>query len=371
MASRLEDRDVVYAAGLVQGIVLVTSRRPARSSPTRRVRPVGPVRPAVPAAGGDGHRRRAAGLGPRPPLRHPPRVPGRARRRARVDGPALVSSRLRATSGIAFPLLLVATAFLGAGFGLDVPALNTFTAAFHPGARRPSILVLNALLGVGTVLAPVFVALFVGLGFWWGLPCCRRCCSSCSSSSACACRCGRPRRGQRLRVPRGPNADALLAVRGLRRPLRRLRDPQRQLGAARHDERDRRVDDHGSLALTAFWGWSPSARALRGPPARVPPRRRLPRAAVPARGHVRPDLALPGRRRGARRARLRSRRPRLLGPPAADHLLRRGGVPALSAVVAGGIIAATRRATASPRSASGRCWTAASSCRRCTCSAQR
>jgi len=30
--------------------------------------------------------------------------------------------------------------------------------------------VLNALLGAGTALAPIFVAIFVGLGFWWGLP---------------------------------------------------------------------------------------------------------------------------------------------------------------------------------------------------------
>jgi predicted MFS family arabinose efflux permease len=30
--------------------------------------------------------------------------------------------------------------------------------------------VLNALLGLGTALAPSFVAMFVGLGFWWGLP---------------------------------------------------------------------------------------------------------------------------------------------------------------------------------------------------------
>ncbi|MGH7989535.1 MAG: MFS transporter, partial [Limisphaerales bacterium] len=29
---------------------------------------------------------------------------------------------------------------------------------------------LNALLGLGTALAPVFIALFVGLGIWWGLP---------------------------------------------------------------------------------------------------------------------------------------------------------------------------------------------------------
>ena len=31
-------------------------------------------------------------------------------------------------------------------------------------------LVLNALLGVGTALAPVFVAIFVGMGVWWALP---------------------------------------------------------------------------------------------------------------------------------------------------------------------------------------------------------
>jgi fucose permease len=70
----------------------------------------------------------------------------------------------------AYPLLLLATACLGAGFGLTVPALNTLTAAFNPTKVDPSILVLNALLGLGTVLAPVLVAIFVGLGFWWGLP---------------------------------------------------------------------------------------------------------------------------------------------------------------------------------------------------------
>ena len=67
-------------------------------------------------------------------------------------------------------VLLVATAFLGTGFGLTVPAINTMTAAFHPVAPSRSVLVLNALLGLGTALAPVFVAIFVGLGFWWGLP---------------------------------------------------------------------------------------------------------------------------------------------------------------------------------------------------------
>src|SRR6204780_1215082 len=70
----------------------------------------------------------------------------------------------------AYGLLLAATACLGAGFGLAVPALNTLAAAFHPQAVDRSVLVLNALLGLGTALAPVFVAVFVGIGFWTGLP---------------------------------------------------------------------------------------------------------------------------------------------------------------------------------------------------------
>jgi MFS family permease len=83
----------------------------------------------------------------------------------------LVASRFAQTSEpAAYVLLLLATGSLGVGFGFTVPALNTFTAAFHPAKVDSSILVLNALLGLGTALAPAFVAVFVGLGFWWGLP---------------------------------------------------------------------------------------------------------------------------------------------------------------------------------------------------------
>ena len=70
----------------------------------------------------------------------------------------------------AYPLLLLATGLLGAGFGLTVPVLNTYAAAFQPDRPDRAVLTLNALLGLGTALAPVFVAVFVGLGFWWGLP---------------------------------------------------------------------------------------------------------------------------------------------------------------------------------------------------------
>jgi hypothetical protein len=82
----------------------------------------------------------------------------------------LLVSATVAGDAAAYPLLLVATACLGAGFGLTVPALNTLTASFHRDAPDRAVLVLNALLGLGTVLAPLFVALFDGIGAWWGLP---------------------------------------------------------------------------------------------------------------------------------------------------------------------------------------------------------
>ena len=82
----------------------------------------------------------------------------------------VVSQFFVAEQDLAYMFLLLATACLGVGFGLVVPALNTLTAVFHPDQVDRSVLVLNALLGLGTTLAPVFVAIFVGLGFWWGLP---------------------------------------------------------------------------------------------------------------------------------------------------------------------------------------------------------
>jgi MFS family permease len=71
---------------------------------------------------------------------------------------------------LAYGILLGATGCMGIGFGFTVPALNTFASAFFPKNVDRAVLVLNALLGLGTALAPAFVAIFVGLGIWWGLP---------------------------------------------------------------------------------------------------------------------------------------------------------------------------------------------------------
>jgi MFS family permease len=171
MATRTETA-VVYAAGLVQGVVLVTF--PAASTiftdpdeyDLSRTQYGALFLPQVVTAIA------AALLGARVAQRF-------GAKRAYLAGLAfsLVAMGLLITSTaftddqpVAYGLLLAATTCLGTGFGLTVPLLNTFTADFHPAAVDRSVLALNALLGLGTALAPVFVAIFVGLGFWWGLP---------------------------------------------------------------------------------------------------------------------------------------------------------------------------------------------------------
>jgi len=85
-------------------------------------------------------------------------------------GLLVASDFVRDTPPLAYGMLLGATASLGTGFGLTVPALNTYAHAFFPQTTDSAVLILNALLGLGTALAPAFVTLFVDLGAWWGLP---------------------------------------------------------------------------------------------------------------------------------------------------------------------------------------------------------
>ena len=70
----------------------------------------------------------------------------------------------------AYGTLLAATGSLGFGFGAAVMAMNTFVQKFSPGRENQSVLALNALLGAGTALAPLFVAIFIGAGVWWLMP---------------------------------------------------------------------------------------------------------------------------------------------------------------------------------------------------------
>jgi MFS family permease len=82
----------------------------------------------------------------------------------------LAASAFLTGHALAFPMICLATAALGFGFGATVTALNSFGEAFFPDRPDRAVLTLNALLGVGTALAPLLVAVFSGMGLWWALP---------------------------------------------------------------------------------------------------------------------------------------------------------------------------------------------------------
>ncbi len=72
--------------------------------------------------------------------------------------------------GIAYPMLLLATAFLGLGFGVTLGSISTYAGAFMPDRRDVALTALNVLLGLGTALSPFLIALFTDFGQWWYLP---------------------------------------------------------------------------------------------------------------------------------------------------------------------------------------------------------
>lgn len=82
----------------------------------------------------------------------------------------VLSALFEDTQALSFCVLLLATSCLGLGFGTLVPTINRMAEELYPSSSNMIILALNALLGVGTTLSPVFIALFSHLGFWWGLP---------------------------------------------------------------------------------------------------------------------------------------------------------------------------------------------------------
>jgi MFS family permease len=82
----------------------------------------------------------------------------------------LVASDAVRTDAIAYPMLLVATAALGLGFGLTLSCISTYAGAFMPDRRDVALTSLNVLLGLGTALSPLLIAIFLDIGAWWVLP---------------------------------------------------------------------------------------------------------------------------------------------------------------------------------------------------------
>ena len=146
-----------------------------------------------------------------------------------------------------------------------MPSLNTLTAALHPGAEDRSVLVLNALLGLGTALAPAFVAVFNGIGFWMGLPISPPCCWPALSRSASGCRSaqpGRPGRRSGTRQARAAPDFRLRSGFGLFAVLYGICETMNgnwsQLDLASIGVKPATA----SLALTGFWAMMTAGRVL-------------------------------------------------------------------------------------------------------------
>jgi MFS family permease len=168
------------------------------------------------------------------------------------------SARLGTSHAFAYAALLCATACLGFGFAIVTPALNVLAGGFEPRNVDRAVLIVNALLGAAAALAPVLLVVFVGLGFWWGLPLLAG--SAMAVLFALAQRlpfdvAQRAAAGSRLRIPARFWVFAAFALTygfceqmiGSWAPLY-VTD---QLGAAAA---------FGSLALTLFWGCIAAAR---------------------------------------------------------------------------------------------------------------
>ncbi len=91
-----------------------------------------------------------------------------------ANGAAMAVFALSATmTGVpatAYAMLLAATGLLGIGFGATLTAINAFAAGFFPNRSETAVTALHTLLGTGTALAPLIVALLVKGGQWWLLP---------------------------------------------------------------------------------------------------------------------------------------------------------------------------------------------------------
>lgn len=82
----------------------------------------------------------------------------------------LLSQFFTTNHEVAYALLLTAMVALGTGFGTILTAIQTYAAEFFPKKTDVAIMALQSLLGLGTALAPLLVAFFVGVAVWWLLP---------------------------------------------------------------------------------------------------------------------------------------------------------------------------------------------------------
>jgi MFS family permease len=82
----------------------------------------------------------------------------------------LVATEWAERLAFSYPLLLAATALVGAGFGLSFPFARCYAVSLKPLRARRQILLVNGLVAAGAAAAPVFALVTRVTSIWWSLP---------------------------------------------------------------------------------------------------------------------------------------------------------------------------------------------------------
>ncbi len=75
---------------------------------------------------------------------------------------------LEGSTMAAFIVVLMATGFLGIGFGFSLTALNPFAYQLFAGKETSALTALHFFLGIGTATSPLLISYFTTLDMWWG-----------------------------------------------------------------------------------------------------------------------------------------------------------------------------------------------------------
>ena len=175
---------------------------------------------------------------PRSPLRLQACLPGRVDRQSRLHVADLRQPRLHRRHDRRLRALLIA-ASLGPRLGLTVPALNTFTAAFHPAGGRVARFSRSTPSSASAQRSPRPSSRSSSHSASGGVcRCCRRCCSRAPGRQPRACPLRTRRPPRRARAAGDPGfASCITASPCSTASARR----STELVAARHDERARRL----------------------------------------------------------------------------------------------------------------------------------
>lgn len=82
----------------------------------------------------------------------------------------LVQSNWFFEGNIDYWIIMMATAFLGAGFGFTITALNPFAYNLFPGRETSAVTAMHIMLGLGTASSAILLNYFHGTGHWWIAP---------------------------------------------------------------------------------------------------------------------------------------------------------------------------------------------------------